>query len=311
MHQEKRHLADQGCQPPANHLPTGGDSQQQEIDWDLESLAATARQWGITGIALQLCLLSDNRRAEEAIAQELVEECVTTSVDECTAVRIRSSQRKLARLLGCSGTMIDKALIKLESLGLASRGTDRQGTIIMLWVGRLFDAPATPTINLRPPQKGCQPGANQRPLSLKGKEPFFAVSVSESLGRRARFWNADGLPWQRVTDEDLVAGTRGGDTDILRELYREAVKLGWLDRDQAEPFLAICWHAATAIVSKNYRGRTVENPRIGLLRHRLRAKKFRNLSEESYAFGRQLMQKMTPRPKAVTQMLTGTFKSVE
>lgn len=57
-------------------------------------------------------------------------------------------------------------------------------------------------------------------------------------------------PWDRAAgcqSDDLRAAVVRGDRDTLRELYREAVALGWIEdsTDAKVRFLAICHHAAT------------------------------------------------------------------
>lgn len=57
-------------------------------------------------------------------------------------------------------------------------------------------------------------------------------------------------PWDRAAgcqSADLRAAVVRGDRDTLRELYREAVALGWIEdsTDAKVRFLAICHHAAT------------------------------------------------------------------
>ena len=316
----RAHEVSTTCQPPVNRGPSDRCAKQQEFCWDRAALAAAIERWPLVGVARRLWILADRELSAEALRNGHVDACQQVTVEDCTGIRILTSLRRLGRLLGCSQTAVDKAVIRLESLGLASRGSDRQGTSVVLWVSRLFDAPEVLTAHLSPPEKtvsagvnpvstGCQP---PRPESEKKSiNQICAESESESESKpRADFWTAKGLPWQRLTDADLEAAV-AGELEILRVLWREEVKLGWLAADHVREFLAVCHHAATAELSHEYQGRTVHNPAVALVRSRLTNRHFRNLSEESYRFADQLLRRMEPAPEAVTELALQSLRDVE
>lgn len=317
------------CQPPANPAAEGvskkWNAEQQEFLWDRAALIAAAERWRLAGVARRLWLLADREFVAEALRRGHIEEFAQMLVDGCAGIRVLASQRKLGRLFRCSGTAIDKALLRLESLGLASRGSDWQGTHVVLWVGRLFEAPTVVSARqLRPPEKTVSMGANPVPTGANPARPesekdllnkLCAESESESESKPrakfdSRFWTAKGLPWQRLTDADLDAAI-AGEVEILRVLWREQVKLGWMQADQVREFLAVCHHAAMARLSHEYHGKRVDNPAVALVRSRLSNREFRNLSDESYRFADVLLRRMQPTPEAIQQLALSSLRDAE
>ncbi len=268
---------------------------QQSIDWNKASFESACRSWGLNGVEMQLMLL--------ALTEHAVSECVEEEV--CSVVE--SSQRRVGRIFGCSDVAVKKALLRLGSKGLASHEGEGDGTVIVLCVSRLFNAPPKPPPKKRPAlptgckpganqvQTGCKPGANQVqttssvPLEEINHSLRSSVSVSvplEACGVPDRqnplnfLRRTELLPWdrERFTDADLQTLDRR----MLRVLFAESVRTKRLAKDDTKPFLAAAWHCA------NHPG--LEGKRAKVFAGRINKGNFRGLSDAAWDWAREMLE---------------------
>lgn len=114
-----------------------------------------------------------------------------------------------------------------------------------------------------------------------------SVSIRDSV--RGRPWDAS----SGVQDRELVAAVQTGELEPLRQLYREAVRLGWVEdtEDARLRFLTICHHAATC----NGVGK-----RMGLLVARVKRElNVRRIRQESEEWASRILARAA-RPRAET-----------
>lgn len=234
--------------------------EQRAIDWDRASFEGACRLWRMTPVEIELFCLALGRVGR----QVEIERETCWRIDEIDGAE--SSLRGVAKILDVSHEAVRKALQRLEGKGLATCGRDGGGTVVVLCVARLFDAPPEPPPPKKPvtlPPRGCQPAVNSPatassvPLEEESSSLRSSVSVNGSVSVEARrvpyndaepglppnfFRRTDLLPWdrERLTDADL----RTLDLRMLRKLFAEAVRTKRAGKGDAKAFLAAAYHCA-------------------------------------------------------------------
>ncbi|MBW3538734.1 MAG: hypothetical protein KY476_00540 [Planctomycetes bacterium] len=129
-------------------------SSTPEINWNVASFRAACAEWKVKGVAERVLLLStlDAAAVEELQRRRVVERVERVRKDAdgrrdargLVRVEIDTTQRRLAGWLDCAPSALDRALARLEALGLAARGRSSTGTRIELRVSELFEPPPPP-----------------------------------------------------------------------------------------------------------------------------------------------------------------------
>lgn len=173
------------------------DWSQIETEAELRSLC---RRWSLRGAQVELLLLAVFSRDAETIQDRRI-----VSVDGHTQVRFGSSERRLATALKVTKTTVHKAVRRLETAGLASRGIVDQcdGTVYLFDLTRLAQGPPegvvtgghrrSPPVTGGHPERGGghprSPDENRDPPSGKRRSPPVTgghpghppLSVSEGI----------------------------------------------------------------------------------------------------------------------------------